>query len=138
MEAEAKLFASPARTTKPRRMKSSRPPPFPIFGIAVAAPSGRIYSRDLPKAARVKASAASFRALPVEGGHRALPRPAATASNIGRYEYYRARPYRRLHKQCDLGGSFDANRLAALLVREFQHGVSDEARLLAAFTATAL
>lgn len=32
-------------------------------------------------------------------------------------------------------GSPDAQRLAALLIREFQHGVSEEAGLLAAFTA---
>ena len=34
-----------------------------------------------------------------------------------------------------MAGSLDAERLAVLLVREFQYGVSDEADLLAAFAA---
>jgi hypothetical protein len=32
------------------------------------------------------------------------------------------------------GGSADAQRVAALLIREFQHGVNNEADLVAAFT----
>lgn len=38
-------------------------------------------------------------------------------------------------KNAIMTGSVDAERLAALLVREFQHGVNEETALLAAFTA---
>lgn len=37
-------------------------------------------------------------------------------------------------KNAIVTGSRDAERLAALLVREFQHGVNEEAALLTAFT----